>query len=176
MSKGVELGSRSKSTSASKVHSFFAIGFSLSSRFHSWIVLDFFLLFFCLRLAGHYPFSGLCCSRRKEHWSFSFSLCLWLSSLVFSEEKGGEDLDDWPEVRWVAAADDWLAVHWLAGEGDWFEVRWVTGEGDWLEIRWIEGAEFGSSWPKVSVSSSFWVDKIWIHSSRSYFRHRSLLF
>ena len=72
---------------------------------------------------------------------------------------------DWLEVHWVAAAaGNWLAVRWLAG-GDWLEVHWVTGEGDWLEVCWVAGAEFGSSWPKVLVSSSFWVDKMWIDAS-----------
>ena len=69
---------------------------------------------------------------------------------------------DWLEVCWVEAAGDWLAVRWSAGEGDWLEVCWVAGEGDRLKVRWVAGAEFGLSWHKVSVYSSFWVDKIWI--------------
>ena len=86
---------------------------------------------------------------------------------------GRGDLDDWMEVCLVttaagdrsavclvAAAGDWLAVCCLVGEDDWLEIRWMAGEGDWLEVQWVAGAEFGSSWPKVSVSSSFWVDKM----------------
>ena len=72
---------------------------------------------------------------------------------------------DWLAARWVVAAGDLLAVRWLAGEGDWLEVRWVTGEGDWLEIGWVAGAESSSSWSKVSVLSSLWVDKMWIDAS-----------
>ena len=69
---------------------------------------------------------------------------------------------DWLEVRWVAAAGDWSAVRWLAGEDDRLEKRWDAGEVDWLEVRWVAGAEFSSSWPKVSVSSSFWASKMLI--------------
>ena len=65
----------------------------------------------------------------------------------------------------MLAGGDWLAVRWLAGEGNWLEVRWVAEEGDWLEVSWVTGAEFVSSWPKVSVSSTFWVDKMWIDAS-----------
>ena len=92
--------------------------------------------------------------------------------------EGGVDLDDWLEiclvaaaavdwlaVRWLAEEGDWLEVRWVVGEGDWLEVRWVVGEGDWLEVRWVAGAEFRSSWSKVLVSSSFWVDKMWIDAS-----------
>ena len=75
---------------------------------------------------------------------------------------------DWLEVRWVATAGDWLVVRWLAGEGDGLEVRWVAGEGDWSEVRWVAGTEFRSSWPKVLVSSSFWIDKMWIDASGTY--------
>ena len=72
-------------------------------------------------------------------------------------------MDDWLEVRLVTVvAGDWFVVRWLAGEHDWLEVRWVVGKGDWLEVNWVAGAEFSLSWPKVSVSSSFWVGKIWI--------------
>ena len=67
---------------------------------------------------------------------------------------------DWLAVRWLAEEGDWLEVRWVVGEGDWLEVRWVVGEGDWLEVRWVAGAELGSSWSKVLVSSSFWVDKM----------------
>ena len=71
MSKGVMQWSRSTITSASKVHSFFIIGFSLSSHFHSSVVLVFF--FFVLSSpCGTLPFSGLCCSRRMEYWPFPF--------------------------------------------------------------------------------------------------------
>ena len=94
---------------------------------------------------------------------------------------GGVNFDDWSEVRLVttAAAGDWLAVCWVEGEGDWLEVCWVAGEGDWLEVCWVARAEFASSWPRVSVSSSFLVEKMWIDASGTdmeYFGHRFLLF
>ena len=92
--------------------------------------------------------------------------------------EGEVDLDEWSEVHlvttaavdWltvhcVAAAGDWLAVRWLTGEGDWLEVRWVAKEGAWFEVHQVAAAEFDSSWPKSSVSSSIWVDKVWIYTS-----------
>ena len=65
----------------------------------------------------------------------------------------------------MAVGGHWLEVHWLAGEDDWLELCWVAAEGDWLEVRWVAGAEFGSSWPKLLVASSFWIDKMWIDAS-----------
>ena len=44
---------------------------------------------------------------------------------------------------------------------------WVAEEGDGLDVAWLAGAEFGSSWPKVLVSSSFWVEKMWIDASET---------
>ena len=41
----------------------------------------------------------------------------------------------------------------------------MAEEGDWLEVGQVAGAKFGSSGLKVSVSSSFWVDKMWIEVS-----------
>ena len=74
ISKATKPGSRSTSTSVSKVHFFSAIGFSLSSHFHSSIALFFFLLFLFV-LQDTALFSGLCCSCWMEHWPF-FSLSL----------------------------------------------------------------------------------------------------
>ena len=94
--------------------------------------------------------------------------------------EGGVAFNDWSEGHLVkTAACGWLAVHWVAAAGNWLEVRWVTaasewlavlwlaGEGDWLEVHWVVVAEFGSCWPKVSVSASFWVDKMWINDSET---------
>ena len=143
----------------------------------------------CSHRTGHWPFSFWFCLWSFSFW-FCLWFCLCFCFLVFLGRvnvAGGVDLDDWLEVRlvttaagdwlmvswvaatgdwlevcWVEAAGDWLAVRWSAGEGDWLEVCWVAGEGDRLKVRWVAGAEFGLSWPKVSVYSSFWVDKIWI--------------
>ena len=81
---------------------------------------------------------------------------------------GGVNFDDWSEVRLVTTA-----------AGDWLEVCWVAGEGDWLEVCWVARAEFASSWPRVSISSPFLVDKMWIDASGTdmrYIGHRFLLF
>ena len=80
--------------------------------------------------------------------------------------RGGVDLDDWSDVCLVTtAAGDWLVIRWVAAAGDWLAVRWVAGEGDRLEVHWKAGAEIGSSWPKESLSSLLWVDKMWIDAS-----------
>ena len=49
MPKGVEPWSRSTNISASKLHSFFVIGFSLSSHFHSSVLFFFLCFVFVLR-------------------------------------------------------------------------------------------------------------------------------
>ena len=171
MSKGVEPWSRSTRTYTSKVYSIFVIGFSLSSHFHSSVVLVFF--FFLLFLScGTLPFFWFVLFSSGGALTFFFFVLSLIIELCFHflvflgrvTAGGGVDLDDWSEVRLVTtAAGDWSAVRWVAAACDWFTVRWVAEEGDWFEVRWVPGAEFGSSWPKVSVSSSFWVDKTWIH-------------
>ena len=96
MSKIVEPWSRSTSISVAKIHSFFAIGFSLSSHFYSSVVL-FFSSLFCLCLVGHCPFSVLCCSRRIEHWPFSF----------FNKQ-----VTDLQKVEWQQQVTDWKYIEW----------------------------------------------------------------
>ena len=113
MPKGVKPWSRSTSTSASKVLSFFVIGFSLSLYFHSLVVL-FFSSLFCLCLVGHCPFSSLYYSRQTEHWPVVFFLFvssliieLYFRFLVFLGRVtvgGWVDLDDWSEVCLVTTA------------------------------------------------------------------------
>ena len=187
MSKGVKPWSRSMISYASKVHSFFVIGSSLSSHFHSLVVLVFF--FFVLSLScWTLPFSWFVLFSSDIALTFYFfalsliiELCFcFLVFLRWVTVGGGVGLDEWSEVRlvtttagdwlavcWVATAGDrfevrrmatagdWSAVCWVATTGDWLAVHWLAREGDWLEVRWVAGAEFDSSWPKVSVSSSF---------------------
>ena len=131
--KGVEPWSRSTSTSASVVHSFFVVGFSLFCYFHSSIVL-FFSTLFCL---PHTFFWFVLFSLDVALTFFFFILSLIIELcfrfLVFlgSATVGEADLSDWSEVRLVTTAvGDWLAVRWVAVAGDWLAVRWLAGEGD----------------------------------------------
>ena len=159
ISKGVEPWSRLMSSSASKVHFFFVIGFSLSSHFHSLVALIFF--FFVLSLFwGTLPFFCFALFLSNGAVTFFFfiliiELCFGL--LVFLGRVTLRDrvqLGDWSEVRLVTTT-----------AGDWLTVHWVAPAGDWLEVRWVAGTEFGSSWPKVLVSLSFWIEKMWIDAS-----------
>ena len=86
MSKGVEPWSRSISTSTSKVNSFFVIGFSLSSHFHSSIVLFFF--FFLSSHCGTLPFLWFALFSSDGALTFFFFVVsliieLWFHFLVF---------------------------------------------------------------------------------------------
>ena len=78
MSKRVELWSKLTSTSATKVYSFFVIGFSLFYHFQPLVFFFFVLSSSC----GTLPFSSLYCSPRMEHWPFSFPFCFWSSSFT----------------------------------------------------------------------------------------------
>ena len=98
MSMGVEPWSGAMSTSASKLHSFFVIGFYLSSNFHSSVALFFFLFCFCL--AELCPFPDLCCS-------------YWIDLFLFPRYV--EWRRYWFELLWVTEVDDWLEVRSVAG-------------------------------------------------------------
>ena len=120
MSKDVELWPRSMSTSASLVHSFLVIGFSLSSHFHSLTVFVFF--FFVLSSScGTLPFFWFVLFSYDEALTFFFFVLSLIIRLCFCflvfwgivVNDGGVDLNDWSKVRWVAAAGDLLAVYWL---------------------------------------------------------------
>ena len=145
MQNVVESWARSTSTSASKVHSFFVISLFFILRFLFLGRILFFLLCFVLVLQDTTLF--LVCFV-LVWWSIElfFLFCLWcFCFLVFlgGVTVGGRaDFDDCSEVR--------LAT---------------TPPGDWLTVRWVATSEFSSLWPKVSVSSLFWVNKKWIDTS-----------
>ena len=119
ISKGIEPWYKSTSISASKLHSFFVIGFSLSSHFHSSVVLVFF--FFILSSSyGTLPFFWFVLFWLNGVLTFFFFVLSLIIEfcfrfLVFMGRVtlgGGVSLDDWLEVRLVTAAPgEWSAVH-----------------------------------------------------------------